>query len=238
MTKSIRLLLLIPTIGLALTACNLGSRNSEQGTTTDQVSYSHVETAQDQVDLFDLQVARLQEQLGLGDVAAKTLSIQSDWSDSLRDIPPSAVKQWEETVDEILATLPELETAEFTWLAEASQLVAVDEIDAVTEDLIGFFVISAHFQKGFEEGFSDWAVMFTVNLDTWEILDVKVNEDIEPGDWGDWDYTPGGLLCNRGEGCTHYRRVLPSGLSTTSVDEDAFPVAVAKEDGGFSIYSE
>lgn len=229
--QTFKLAALFVTASLALSACSISSERSEDSVTRDHVTYDHLETAQEQVELFDLQVVRLQEQIQLGGVSPQTLSTQSDLSDALRDVPADAIEQWMEEVGKIFEALPELRNAETTWLAEASQLVPSDEMNAVTEDLIGFFAISAYF----EEGFGDWAVMLTVNLDTWKIIDWKVNENMRPGNR---DYIPGGILCNRGEGCTHFRRVLPGELSATSVDANSFPVAIAKEDEGFRLQND
>ena len=234
-TYDFKLIPLFVAASLTLSACSISSNQSGDNTIGDQVTYDHLTTAQDQVDLFDLQVSRLQVQLELGEVSAQTLSIQGDWSDSLRDVPADAAAQWEQVLTAIFKALPDLQTAEFTWLAEASQLVASNEVNTVTDDLVGFFVISAHFEEGLEEGFSDWAVMLTVNLDTWEILSWKVNENIRPDNW---EYIPGEILCNRGEGCTHFRRVLPEGLNPQSLGVNTFPVAIAEEDKGFKLYSE
>ena len=131
---------------------------------------SGTSTAQNQVVFFEEQAKIIKNQIK--DASYSTLSNdQKRMGHSL--VPTTVLKEWQELATEVIRANPKLQKADFKWLSEATQLVPKSKADKVTDDLLGFFVISTALRKGPE---GDWAVMFIMDLDSWEILDWRVND--------------------------------------------------------------
>ena len=131
---------------------------------------SGTSTAQNQVVFFEEQAKIIKNQIK--DASYSTLSNdQKRMGHSL--VPTTVLKEWQELATEVIRANPKLQKADFVWLSEATQLVPKSKIDTVTDDLLGFFVIRTDLRKGPE---GDWAVMFIMDLDSWEILDWRVND--------------------------------------------------------------
>ena len=131
---------------------------------------SGTSNAQNQVVFLEEQAKIIRNQIK--DVSYSTLSNDQKRMGHLL-VPTTVLKEWQELATEVIRANPELQKADFVWLSEATQLVPKSKIDTVTDDLLGFFVIRTDLRKGPE---GDWAVMFIMDLDSWKILDWRVND--------------------------------------------------------------
>ena len=94
----------------------------------------------------------------------------SNEPNSLDDFPKSFLQQLESIIVQTVKKLPELATNDW-WIAESSQIVESQDVSKVTDEEVVFYVIAVKL----DSGFTNWGAMLIVNLDTFQILDWKVN---------------------------------------------------------------
>ena len=138
---------------------------------------------------------------------------------SLRLAPDLTLKQFNKMIIEVAKVYPLILTSESVWLAEATQLVHKDQMDNVTDDLKGLFVIKMIFPWGS----GDWVVAFIADLSTWELISWEINKSPSP----ETSYIPVDILyANTGNKFAYRRRVTES-LSTQSLENPLeLPIAL------------
>ena len=212
-------------LGIALLSILVSCfRNQSSSTNVQEPAADlHFTNPIEQVLFFEDQAKVVYDQVLYGnDFAQEQMNVIAPLStanESLRLAPDHALQQFNKMIMEVAKVHPLILTSQSIWLAETTQLVHQDQINNVTDELTGLFVIKMMFSK--EHG--DWAVAFIADLSTWELISWEINENPSPKT----SYVPVDILYPNTVEKLAYRRRVAESLNIQSLENPLeLPVAL------------
>ena len=177
----------------------------------------------EQVIFFEDQARLAYDQILYGsDYVQEQMSIiasSSTNSQPLQLVPKNDLIQFDKMIMEVAKIHPSILTNQSVWLAEATQLVHRDQVNNVTDELTGLFVIKMMFSK--EQG--DWVVAFIADLSTWELISWQINENPS----SETSYTPVDIIYPSTVERVAYRRRVTESLNIQSLEHPlGLPIAL------------